>query len=452
MPAADPRRIETVTMPAQSLAQNWQDWKESLDLSARRAPELYGEAAGDIGDTHAGLSVRPPGWRELYEDASEVGDTCYAGPLRTTLRDLGASAVFCVQGVPTAVFFAVEDEDAERIARLHSDLWNQGLASVLVVVCGHTIRIYSLAGFPANQDSRAFDEQCLVQTLDRVRDALEVRNLIRGIESGRYWRENEGKFNFEKRVDSVLLNNLKEADNRLRKTGLKQEESQALLMQTMFIAYLEDRRRIPDGYIEEATNGASSTFADILTSKKVTAFYDLFRALNRNFNGDLFVKPCSFGESGPRLQRSYLEVLTPFHSGKEEMHVAGSQRRLWGYNFEYIPVELISAVYDRFLDVRKQAFRASSIPRCTSRPASSRSYGTIRRSSPGKPRTTAGFSILRADPAFSWCACSSASASGGGRARDRRKSPGDAFSGYSIDCMVGTWTPARFASPCSPSM
>ncbi len=342
-------------MPAQSLAQNWQDWKESLDLSARRAPELYGEAAGDIGDTHAGLSVRPPGWRELYEDASEVGDTCYAGPLRTTLRDLGASAVFCVQGVPTAVFFAVEDEDAERIARLHSDLWNQGLASVLVVVCGHAIRIYSLAGFPANQDSRAFDEQCLVQTLDRVRDALEVRNLIRGIESGRYWRENEGKFNFEKRVDSVLLKNLKEADNRLRKTDLKQEESQALLMQTMFIAYLEDRGIITDGYIEEATKGAFPTFSEILASKKVTAFNDLFRALNRDFNGDLFVKPCSFGESGPRLQRSHLEVLAPFHSGKEEMHGAGGQLRLWGYDFEYIPVELISAVYDRFLNVRKQA-------------------------------------------------------------------------------------------------
>ena len=318
-------------MPAQSLAQNWQDWKESLDLSARRAPELY-------------------------EDASEVGDTCYAGPLRTTLRDFGASAVLCVQGVPTAVFFAVEDEDAERIARLHSNLWNQGLASVLAVVRGHMIRIYSLAGFPASQDSRAFDE-CLVQTLDRVQQALAVRNLIRGIESGRYWRKNEGKFNFEKRVDGVLLNNLKEADNRLRNIGLTRDASQALLMQTMFIAYLEDRRRIPDGYIEKATNGASSTFADILTSKKVTAFYDLFRALNQRFNGDLFVKPCSFGESGPRLQCSHLEALTSFHSGKEEMHVAGSQRRLWGYNFEYIPVELISAVYDRFLDVRKQASR-----------------------------------------------------------------------------------------------
>ena len=319
-------------MLAQPLAQDWRDWKESLDLSARRAPELY-------------------------EDAGEVGDVCYAGPLRTTLRDLRASAVFCVQGVPTAVFFAVEDENTDQIARLHSDLWNQGLASVLAVVRGHTIRIYSLANFPSNKKSEALDEDCLVQTLDRVRDVLDVRNLIHGIESGRYWKEKEEKFNFEKRVDGVLLDNLKEADSQLQKTKLTPDASQALLMQTMFIAYLEDRKIITGDYIKEATNGAFSTFADILKSGKIAVFYALFRALNGHFNGDLFVRPCSFGESGPRLQRDHMEVLDRFRSGKEEMHGTGGQLRLWGYDFEYIPVELISAVYDRFLDVQKQTSR-----------------------------------------------------------------------------------------------
>ena len=321
-------------MPAQALAQDWPDWKESLGLSARRPPEIY-------------------------EDAGEIGDTCYAGPLRTTLHDLGASAVFCVQDVPTAVFFEAEDEGIDPIARLHSNLWNQGLASVLAVVRGPTIRIYSLAGFPANRESKAFDEHCLVQTLDRIRNALEVRNLIHGIESGRYWNreESKGKFNFKKRIDGVLLDNLKETDSRLRKTGLTQDASQALLMQTMFIAYLEDRGIISDAYVEEATNGVFSKFSDILESEKVAAFHALFRALNRDFNGDLFVKPCSFGDVGPRLERRYLEVLARFRSGKEEMGSAGSQLRLWGYDFAFIPVELISAVYDRFLSEQDQARR-----------------------------------------------------------------------------------------------
>ena len=36
-----------------------------------------------------------------------------------------------------------------------------------------------------------------------------------------------------------------------------------------------------------------------------------------------------------------------FRHGREEM--ASKQLRLWGYDFEYMPISLISAVYDRFL-------------------------------------------------------------------------------------------------------
>ena len=306
------------------------DWQECLGLDARRAPDLY-------------------------QDAAEVGDVPHAKPIRTALRDLDAAAVFCVQHLPTAVFFATESMDPAGIARIHSDLWNQGLASVLAVVCGETIRIYSLAATPDDRSPETFDETCLIEVLHQVKDTLALRNLIHGMESGRYWKEHRGKFDASQRVDGVLLNNLKETDSQLRKIGLTRDASQALLMQTMFIAYLEDRGNIPNGGIEEATNGAFSTFADILASRKVDAFHDLFHFLNERFNGDLFVRPCSFSESGPELQRDHMEKLISFHSGEEEMHDAGGQFRLWGYNFKFIPVELISAVYDQFLSGQDQA-------------------------------------------------------------------------------------------------
>ena len=41
-----------------------------------------------------------------------------------------------------------------------------------------------------------------------------------------------------------------------------------------------------------------------------------------------------------------------FRSGREEMHGEGGQYRFWPYDFKYIPVELISAVHDRFLGER----------------------------------------------------------------------------------------------------
>ena len=308
------------------------DWQECLGLDARRAPDLY-------------------------QDPAEVGDVPHAKPIRTALHDLGAAAVFCVQHLPTAVFFAAESMDPADIARIHSNLWNQGLASVLAVVCGETIRIYSLAATPADRSTETFDETCLIDVLHQIRDALAVRNLIHGMESGRYWKEHGDKFNANQRVDGVLLGNLKDSHRQLQdeECDLAPAASQALLMQTMFIAYLEDRKVIDAGYIEAATDGAFSTFAEILNENKVNAFYDLFRSLNRDFNGDLFVKPCSFDDVGPRLRRHHLDVLARFHSGKEEMGPAGGQLRLWGYNFAFIPVELISAVYDQFLSEQDQA-------------------------------------------------------------------------------------------------
>ena len=310
------------------------DWKNALGLTARRAPEVYAEAG-------------------------EVGDVPHAGPIRTALRDLGADSVFCIEDVPTAVFFAAEDADASDIAPLHSALWNQGLASVLAVVCGDAIRIYSLAARPKDRRSDRLDDDCLIEVLGKVEDEARVRSLIRSMESGRYWQEHDASFNAKQRVDRVLLDNLKHSDQRLQSVGLPPDASQALLMQAMFIAYLEDRGVIDSHYIQEATGDDElSTFADILRVRGVTAFYALFRRLSDHFNGDLFVKPCSFGESGPRLMREHLPILADFRSGMVEMGQHADQTRLfWAYNFKFIPVELISAVYDQFLGTADRAPR-----------------------------------------------------------------------------------------------
>ena len=316
-----------VALASQPLAE---DWKDVLGLNARRPPELY-------------------------SDAAAVGDVPQAGPIRTALRDFGADSVFCIQDVPTAVFFATEDPEPENIAPLHSNLWNQGLATILAIVCGDTIRIYSLAAVPPDRQRNRLDDHCLVEVLHKVEDAIRVRSLIYGMESGRYWLEHDDRFNPKQRVDGALLDNLKESDRRLQQLELLPEASQAILMQTMFIAYLEDRNVIGANYIKDATNRKFSTFGDILEAQGVTAFYALFRSLNLDFNGDLFVKPCSFGSIGPRLLRKHLPTLADFRAGMYEMGPQADQGRLWAYDFKFIPVELISAVYDQFLSTEDRA-------------------------------------------------------------------------------------------------
>ena len=320
----------SLAMPTQRLSQ---EWKDCLGLSTRSVPDFY-------------------------EDAADVGDTPYARPIRVALRDLDAAAVFCVQNVPTAVFFAAEKMDLADIAPIHSNLWNQGLASVLVFVCGEMVWIYSLASVPEGRRSTALNNDCLIQRLHKDSDEPKVRSFIHSIESGRYWKEYKAKFHANQRVDGALLGNLDQSHRLLQDSGLPSKASQALLMQTMFIAYLEDRGAINEDYIKAATHGQFADFSAILEAKvnQVTAFHDLFCSLNRDFNGDLFVKPCSFDDkSGPKLQRHHLEVLARFQAGKEEMGSMQGQLRFWSYNFKFIPVELISAVYDQFLNTGNRA-------------------------------------------------------------------------------------------------
>ena len=304
-------------------------WKDRLGLSLRDAPELY-------------------------EDSQDVGRSAHASAIRAALGDLGASAVFCVQGVPTVVIVVVDEYESERVIDLHGALWNQGLATLLLVLSGDTIRAFSLARIPCSYDGD-FDDRCLVRKLDAVADALAVKDFIYGAESGRLWEEQADYFKPSERIDCVLLSNLTVSDETLREHGLSPDAAQALLIQAMFIAYLEDREIILPEYFGAASGGVSGTFLELLESRKVGALYRLFESLRDDFNGDLFFAPCSFDTKGqpPRVMRAHLETLARFRSGREEMGEHGGQLRFWGYNFKYIPIELVSAVYDRFLGTRK---------------------------------------------------------------------------------------------------
>ena len=300
-----------------------QKWKQRLDLTARAAPELY-------------------------EDAAAVTDTPHARAIRTTFRDLRASAVFCTHGVPAVVILSVETYDRSAVIDLHAKLWNQGLAHLLLVLAGDTVRAFSLARIPRRGNDEDFDDRCLAWELDAVAQALEVNDLLRGAESGRLWEH--PKFRPDERIDQVLLDNLKESHTRLLSDNMTSDPVQALLIQSMFIAYLEDRQIVSPDYLRAATDGRADSFLAILKSGSVAALDRLFERLRDDFNGDLFIAPCSFAEADrpPAPEPGHLEILSRFRSGEQEMD--SGQYRFWGYDFKYIPIELISAVYDRFLD------------------------------------------------------------------------------------------------------
>jgi len=299
-------------------------WREALALDRRKAPEFY-------------TSVH------------EVEPGPHAEALRFALTDLGMAAVFCIEGVPTVGFFNQPDVSSTQIDELHRILWNQGLMSLLLVLKEDELVAYSLVQKPYQREGEQKSDPRLLVTLSLLSDALKLRELLDSMESGRFWFENDAFFNPDNRVDSVLLSNLLEAFRAMR-DDLGGEAAQALLMQTMFIAYLEDRKIIKEAVFQGVSNKICSSLAEMLEADSPAHFEALFVWLKEAFNGNLFNAPCAF-ETGdatpPKLAVRHLRTLARFRHGREEM--ASGQLRLSGYDFQYVPIGLISAVYDRFL-------------------------------------------------------------------------------------------------------
>ena len=310
------------------------EWKTRLGLTYRRSPELYESSESAVGVPHAPA-------------------------IRAALDDMGLSAVFCVQGVPTVGILVADTYDREAVVNLQAELWNQGLASLLLVIAEDKIRAFSLARMPIEEPGEAFETRCLIEALDLTGEVLRIRGLIDGAESGRLWRDYNSYFPPKERIDQVLLENLKVSHQLLQTDGLSSDAAQALLIQTMFIAYLEDREIATPAYFEAVSAKRVHSFSELLATGEVELLRALFRTLREDFNGDLFVAPCSFEPQTqpPEIVSQNLSVLASFRSGREEM-ARGGQQRFWGYDFRFIPIELVSAVYDRFLGEREDERRA----------------------------------------------------------------------------------------------
>ena len=183
---------------------------------------------------------------DLYLSRDEVAGHRYAAAMRLGFDELRLAGYFCVQDVPTIAFLVQERLDLDQIDDVHEALWNQSLATLLFVITDDELRAYSLACRPARHDKEpeSTTDRRLIEIFHLVSQATELRDLVTGVESGRLVSDKPRAFDFRERVDRVLLDNLVVTHNQLQSKGLTNGAAQALLMQAMFIAYLEDREII----------------------------------------------------------------------------------------------------------------------------------------------------------------------------------------------------------------
>ncbi len=264
-----------------------------------------------------------------------------------------------LNNTPLAYFSRFSDLDLEAIKDLHKKVWSQSRAPLLFIILPHEIRVYNGYEPPLHHGEENFDtDERLLHCLEELTNTLKARKRIREelvepyryervyLETGAFWDASENqKINYRNRADRQLVESMGDLRKMLTNEGLSNHVAYTLLGRSVFIRYLEDRDVLTSDWIEQMTDGQAHDYLDALPNRQVT--YLLFERLSAHFNGDLF----PIEEAEETVSEKHLDILLRFLSGEK---LKTGQLSLWPFNFEYIPIELISHIYDTFIgDQRK---------------------------------------------------------------------------------------------------
>ena len=255
---------------------------------------------------------------------------------------------------PLAYFSRFSELDLDEIRQLHKNVWSQSKAPLLFVTLPHEIRIYSGYDAPPGPD----EEPKLLQHLTELTDFLSAQQAIKQelvdayyhriyLETGAFWNEAEAqKINYQARADQTLVANMKQVRLLLTETDLTNHLAYTLLGRSIFICYLEDRGILNSEWMRELTDGRANSYREALSNGRFTT-YLLYDRLSTRFNGDLF----PIEEAEKDVSDHHLHILLEFLNGT---NLESGQQSFFPYNFEYIPIELISHVYDTFIGESEQ--------------------------------------------------------------------------------------------------
>jgi hypothetical protein len=237
----------------------------------------------------------------------------------------------------------------QSVVRIQRKIWNQGKVPFLYVESPTEVRVYNCYDTPRNEKEDDAEESLrLLIASKQVQSDLNVLSTVFGkvaIESGGFWQEKKyaNHVNVKKRVDQALIENIKKTRSRLRIQGLKDEVIHDLLLRSLFILYLEDRKATDKAFYDKYLPGGSSYF-EILTD--LSATYRLFETLETTFNGNLC--PVQDGEREKVTIKHLDEIKRCFWSDWAlSNQVTFIDWRI--FDFGFIPIQVISEIYEDFL-------------------------------------------------------------------------------------------------------
>ena len=316
------------------------DWKKEFGIEGRLPPSLF------------------------TNKDQMTPTTPQAHLLRRAFEILKVDGVLCVDHSPLAYFKLVKRITPNAVFDLHRQFWNHSGASLLVLVSDERVHIYSGLKRPSPVEDALAELPSFVTRIDRLADGL--KEFVVAIESGEFFHRHQLSFDPAQRVDRDLLDNLQNTRTLLAEATQKRippEVLDALLCRLVFTCYLFDRKVIGESYLSDLGVRGMADLRSLLNNSSRTkakdALYKLFQKLRQDFNGDLFSNDLAAEKK--LIQDEHIKTLNDFFQGTNV--VTGQGTLFWPYDFEFIPIETISAIYERFLKATEERKGAFYTPR-----------------------------------------------------------------------------------------
>ena len=269
---------------------------------------------------------------------SDYNSSALSAHTTRVLNELSPFATYLVDDEPFVMFFD-EPSNHDNRKDLNKKIWNAQIP--IVLFCG-TANIKIFCGYTINKETHLLPvvDEISFSAIDEIDENSPFS--FWEITSQNFWKSYDKKLR-GKKLYKELLDNLTYLSNGL-KNKYQIPFATKLVLRLIFIRYLIDRGVNLDyhGFSDDITNSREALLALLEDNSDLYAF---FAHLKDKFNGNLFEAD---DEKSDCLTMSALEEIRDFLSANTS--TSSGQLSLFDlYDFNIIPVELISNIYEVLL-------------------------------------------------------------------------------------------------------
>ena len=297
----------------------------------------------------------------LCENLQEISDSQIKLSLDTASQ-FGATAVYFIRELshykPQVYIFDFTGQihSENVLTEIQKKIWSNGTIPLVCIFYDTEIKIIDCTTH-IEDDKPVY----LIEHLALSSTAHHIynNNFAVKLKSGTFWEEEElkGKFKFDNSAYDILIQWIKKVTSEISKNiDLDYSIINKIIIQSILIKYLEERqdehgkRLFNNKYFKEY--GDANNFTDVL--KIQGEFVNLLNKLHSDFNGNIFDWK---DEEKNLIKKVDLSLLGDALDGYTESRNSDQLyfKLIKYYEFSYVPVELISRLYEEFLGFDKHA-------------------------------------------------------------------------------------------------